>query len=211
MEPAIIFLGAGGLAHECWETLLLTHPELLASARCFADPAPDLPDWSHESFIEVAPLSQLKLLPSLSGFQVVIAIGNMKVRHDLATDVTRRGGQLMNVRHPSASVGRSCTLAEGSIVLPHSTLTANVHLGRCSVVNPGVSISHDSVVGSFCNIGPGARVCGRVNINDFVDLGAGAVVLPDRRVEKGARVGAGAVVTEDVKPGVVVKGVPARP
>jgi UDP-2-acetamido-3-amino-2,3-dideoxy-glucuronate N-acetyltransferase len=42
-------------------------------------------------------------------------------------------------------------------------------------------------------------------------LGSGAVILGGLRVGEGALVGAGAVVTQDVEPGTVVVGSPARP
>ena len=42
-------------------------------------------------------------------------------------------------------------------------------------------------------------------------IGAGAVVAPGVRVGRRAVVAAGAVVIDDVEPGVVVAGVPARP
>jgi len=49
-----------------------------------------------------------------------------------------------------------------------------------------------------------------VIVEDNVLVGANAVVLEGVRIGKGAVVAAGAIVTEDVAPGVVVAGSPAR-
>ena len=51
---------------------------------------------------------------------------------------------------------------------------------------------------------------GRPVICDGVELGAGVVVIGRVRIGEGARVGANAVVIQDVPPGAVVGGVPAR-
>ena len=47
-------------------------------------------------------------------------------------------------------------------------------------------------------------------VEDEVMIGANAVILEGIRIGKGAVVAAGAIVTEDVPPGVVVAGCPAR-
>jgi len=51
---------------------------------------------------------------------------------------------------------------------------------------------------------------GRPVIGNRVELGAGVVVIGRVRIGEGAKVGANAVVIEDVPPGAVVGGVPAR-
>jgi acetyltransferase-like isoleucine patch superfamily enzyme len=48
-------------------------------------------------------------------------------------------------------------------------------------------------------------------IGDRVFIGANATVLMGVTVGEGAVIGAGAVVTNDVAPGTIVAGVPARP
>jgi acetyltransferase-like isoleucine patch superfamily enzyme len=48
-------------------------------------------------------------------------------------------------------------------------------------------------------------------VKSGASIGSGAVVLCGLTIGEGARVGAGAVVVEDVAPGAVVVGVPARP
>lgn len=47
-------------------------------------------------------------------------------------------------------------------------------------------------------------------VEDYVSIGANATILPGVTIGRSARVGAGAVVTKDVKPGMLVVGVPAR-
>jgi len=67
-------------------------------------------------------------------------------------------------------------------------------------------------------VGAGAVLAGVIEpananpvvVEDNVLIGANAVVLEGVRIGKGAVVAAGAIVTEDVPPGAVVAGVPAR-
>jgi acetyltransferase-like isoleucine patch superfamily enzyme len=49
-----------------------------------------------------------------------------------------------------------------------------------------------------------------VCIEDGCDIGLGAILLPGVRVGEGAIVGAGSVVTDNIAPGAVVAGSPAR-
>jgi acetyltransferase-like isoleucine patch superfamily enzyme len=99
-------------------------------------------------------------------------------------------------------IGQQCFLHSAG------SLTIGAHVG----IGPGVRIltsSHRLDAGE----GPILHApleLGSVVVEDGADLGVGAILLPGVRVGRGAQVGAGAVVTEDVPPGAVVAGVPAR-
>jgi len=54
-------------------------------------------------------------------------------------------------------------------------------------------------------------VGGPVVIEDYVYIGPRAIILPNVHIGRGAVVAAGSLVSKDVDPGIVVKGVPARP
>jgi len=68
------------------------------------------------------------------------------------------------------------------------------------------SVTHDPRVSPFRD----KNVFLPVHIEDNVWIGAGAVILPGVRIGRGSIVAAGAVVREDVPPGALVAGVPAK-
>ena len=62
----------------------------------------------------------------------------------------------------------------------------------------------------YCVLAPGVHVSGTSHLEEGVDIGAGAVILPGRRVGRNSVIGAGAVVRNDIPPGSVAVGVPAK-
>jgi acetyltransferase-like isoleucine patch superfamily enzyme len=82
-----------------------------------------------------------------------------------------------------------------------------VTIGRDCIVAPrAMLLTHDaSLLPST-----GRYVVGRVTLGDRVFVGYAAIIMPGVTVGDDAIVGAGAVVTQDVPPGVVVAGSPAR-
>lgn len=86
------------------------------------------------------------------------------------------------------------------------------------MIDMGAILGGRAIVGKNCHIGAGTVLAGvvepasatPVTIEDDVLIGANAVVLEGVRVGAGSVVAAGAVVVQDVPPGVVVAGTPAR-
>jgi len=100
---------------------------------------------------------------------------------------------------------------------------AQLSIGDPVLVHPGVILPHGQVViDGFVEIHSGVRLRPYVTIGlkegDFtgptihedVAIGTGAKVLGPINVGRRARIGANAVVVDDVDPGAVVGGVPAR-
>ncbi|MGZ3405198.1 MAG: serine O-acetyltransferase [Polyangia bacterium] len=97
---------------------------------------------------------------------------------------------------PETEIGAGTELGYGGIGV---VIHPEARLGRDVLVSPGVIIGGRSGL-------PGAP-----NIGDRVKIGAGAKILGPIKIGAGAHVGANAVVIQDVAPGDVVVGIPARP
>jgi acetyltransferase-like isoleucine patch superfamily enzyme len=90
----------------------------------------------------------------------------------------------------------------------HSTLSVGEHV----LFGPGCFVTdHDHGLDASRRIDEQPCEVAPVSIGSDVWVGAHAVVLKGVRIGDGAVVAAGSVVREDVAPGAVVAGVPARP
>jgi acetyltransferase-like isoleucine patch superfamily enzyme len=67
------------------------------------------------------------------------------------------------------------------------------------------------VIGDNVFLGPATVTGGHVRIERHAFIGVGAVLGPGVRIGERAIVGAGAVVVNDIPPGVIAVGVPAKP
>lgn len=145
------------------------------------------------------------------GCAIGLGVGDNRARARLHERVREAGLPSPALVHPSAVVAGSASLADAVVVAATAVINPDARVERGAIVNTGAVIEHDCVIGAFAHVSPGAVLTGGVRIGAGAHVGAGAVVLVGRRVADGAQVGAGAVVTRDVEPGVIVKGVPARP
>jgi len=111
-----------------------------------------------------------------------------------------------------AQIGKDCIIMMGAVI------NIGAEVGQRTMIDMNAVIGAMTIIGRNCHIGAGAVIAGvleppskkPVIIENNVFVGANAVVLEGVNVGKGSVVAAGAVALEDVPPGVVVAGVPAK-
>ena len=119
---------------------------------------------------------------------------------------------------PGAIVREGARIGKGCIIMMGAVINVGAEVGEKTMVDMNAVIGARAMIGKACHIGAGAVIAGvleppskkPVIIEDNVFVGANAVVLEGVKLGKRSVVAAGAVVLEDVRPGLVVAGVPAN-
>jgi sugar O-acyltransferase (sialic acid O-acetyltransferase NeuD family) len=207
----LLLVGAGGLAREAAEAVRAANAVQ--------------PTWDLLGFLDDDPAKHGTLiggLPVIGPVEAVDEHPNAKVllcpgRPD--NYITRRlvaerlgldDERYATVVHPTATVGTTCVLGTGSVLLAHVDLTADVVVGRHVVVMPQVVLTHDVRVADFVTMASGVRLGGRCRVHQGAYLGSSACLREGITVGEWAMIGMGAVVTRDVPPARMWFGVPAR-
>ena len=119
---------------------------------------------------------------------------------------------------PGAFIREQVEIGDNAVIMMGAVINIGAVIGEGSMIDMGAVVGGRAEVGRNCHVGAGAVLAGVVEpasavpvvVEDDVLVGANAVVIEGVRIGKGAVVAAGAVVTEDVPPGMVVAGCPAR-
>jgi sugar O-acyltransferase (sialic acid O-acetyltransferase NeuD family) len=145
-----------------------------------------------------------------SGTHFHVCIGDARTRERQHLRLAALGARPLTIRHPSAIVARSATIAQGCFLAAGAIVSADAQLGQSTIINHAAVADHQAVVGSFCHIAPGATLAGNTSVGDLSLIGAGARVLPGIRVGNACVLGAGAVLTADMPDESRYSGIPAR-
>ncbi len=119
---------------------------------------------------------------------------------------------------------RAEVTAGDRVVIHHKcTLEGRLRIGSGVKIMAHVYIPSTTEIGNMVFIGPGtiflndrhpmrrAAPVEGATIEDHATIGGGVTICPGVRIGRGAFVAAGALVNKDVPPGMLARGVPARP
>lgn len=189
----------------------------------------------HEGELAAEPGEELKVFPTGAGTTILVgewdAVRGVlereaaKVRyHHVENDRRHSAVPLLDLRdvparvEPGAVIREGAVIAERAIVMMGAVVNIGAVIGEGTMVDMNAVVGARALVGKNCHIGAGAVLAGvleppsaaPVVIEDGVLVGANAVVLEGCRVGEGSVVAAGAIVVDDIPPGVVAVGHPAR-
>lgn len=166
------------------------------------------------------PIERLHGLPVLGGLEwlaananrveVIVGVGSPEARFHIARRAQSAGARFVSAVHPTATLTRWVTLAEGVVVMAGARMTSNIRVGGHSHINQNCTIGHDTVIQDFVSLHPGVNVSGDVHIRDGVLVGAGAVIVEKLTVGSWSRIGAGSIVLGSLGDNVTAVGCPAR-
>lgn len=141
-----------------------------------------------------------------------ITIGHIKsnsIRKQVFDHIKLKKGNLPTIISPRAYVSKYASIGEGSTILHHALISANVRIGLNSIINSRVVIEHDTIVGNHCHIAPGSVINGECVIEDDCFVGSQAIVTQCVRIQAASLIAAGAVVNKSVSSRSLMAGNPA--
>ena len=144
------------------------------------------------------------------GLEVIVAVGNPRVRRAIIQRLRERGAAFAGLVHPTAHVGPRVTIGVGTVVPAGCVITCDVSIGMHCVVGPRGVISHDCQLDDFVTIAPGVTLPGNTHMQNGSEVAIGATMRQQLTIGRGAILGMGAVLTRDLPDGRLWYGAPAR-
>ena len=203
----LIIVGAGGFGRETLEIAQTSYAEMFDSY-AFVDDGASLPQ-----YIEGVPLLGCRdVLPALDPEQnqVVVAIGNTRIRYELAAFVRQCGLDSATLIDKHAIVRDSAQIGAGTVIAPAAVVSSHARIGDYVIINAGAMIGHDVVMESFSEANPHATLLGNVQIGEGALVGSNATLFPGIKVGAWSKIAMGSVVYRNVDLNVMVSGNPAR-
>lgn len=203
----LVIIGAGGLAREVYD---------LAKV-CYANDD----KFKIKGFLSIEPthieeLGYPKILASSKDYKIeegdvfFCAIGEVSTRKKAVQNILKKGGEFINLIHPTAMISPSVKLGIGVGIKSYCVISSDVSIGDFSYLQSSVIMGHDVKIGDFCQINSFAFFAGYSEIQNGVTINAGAKLIQNVKVEEDAVVGMGSVVLTKVRKGTTVFGIPAK-
>ncbi len=141
---------------------------------------------------------------------LIVAIGNAKVRERIQQMLENNGKHVPVFVHPSAIIGGNVRIGAGSVVAAGAVINPSTVIGRGCIINTCSSVDHDCRIDDYVHISVGAHLAGTVTVGERTWIGIGAVVNNNLKITGDCMIGAGAVIIENISETGTYVGVPAR-
>lgn len=164
----------------------------------------------YENIIFLDDVKGVKFSENLPKFEIIIAVGDNKIRANLAEKVLNFGFNVVSLIHPNAVISKSAVIKKGVVIMAGAVINADAIVETGAIINTGAIIEHDCVVGEFSHLSPNAALAGGVKVGEFCHLGISSCVIQNLKIGANSIIAAGAVVIKNIPPNCVAVGVPAK-
>lgn len=151
-----------------------------------------------------------KDVPKHRNADFFVAIGNMKVRRKIQSELAEKGMNIVSLIHPSAVIAPNVKIGEGTVIMAGAVVNPYAEIGDGCIINTCASVDHDCKIGDYVHVSVGAHVAGTVTIGNNTWIGVGATISNNVDVCADCMIGAGAVVVRDILSAGTYVGVPAK-
>ena len=140
----------------------------------------------------------------------ICALGDVHYKKHYAEIIINKGGQFINVIHPSAHLGTNVELGVGCIIAGNVWIDSDTKIGDFVTIQVGALIGHDCLINSWSIIDSLCVLGGFVHVGEFVTIYPHSSIIPHRKIQNGATINIASTVIRDVKENTTVMGNPAR-
>jgi sugar O-acyltransferase (sialic acid O-acetyltransferase NeuD family) len=216
MSPAspqpLLFLGAGGHARDLLD--LVQDINAVAGPRYqirgFLDDDPRLAGTRRADVPVLGPLAAVAAHPDAVFVSCLGSPSSYRRKESILQPLGLSRERYATLIHPTAFVSRYATIGQGCLLFPGVTVHGGAVLGDHLLLLSQVVVNHDCLVGDHTTLAASVNLAGGVRVGRRCYLGASCCLRGGLVVGDEALVGMGSVVLEDVLPGTVVAGNPAR-
>ena len=141
----------------------------------------------------------------------LITVGQIKsanIRIRLYQYLKELKAELPVIISPLAYVSKHAQVQEGTIIMHHAIINAEVNIGVNNIINSKALIEHEVEIGNHCHISTKATVNGQVKIGNEAFIGSGATLSNNINLSDKVIVPAGETVFKNItKPGIHIRSV----
>lgn len=141
---------------------------------------------------------------------IVVAIGNNKIREKLQCELERKSFSIAVLIHPQAIIGKNVEINKGSVVMAGVAINSSSIIGKGCIINTGATVDHDNFIDDYVHISPGAKLAGTVSVGKKSWIGIGATVINNINIVQNTIIGAGSVVLHSINESGTYVGNPLR-
>ena len=205
----LLIIGARGFGREVYRTVVHTETYLSGEmdVKGFLDDKKDALDGLDGEWPPI--LEAVETYEIKEGDVFICALGDPHWRKHYAEIIESKGGEFINIIHPTALVSPIARIGKGCIIASYTSISPNVKIGNHVMIQSFDDLGHDVEVGDYASIESYVFLGGYAKVGELSTMHTKSSIIPKKSVGKECVVGFGSVVMRNFKDGVHVFGNPA--
>lgn len=205
----LVIIGARGFGREVYRTFVNTAPYISKEidVKGFLDDKADALDGLDGDWPQIIGTVESYEIQQDDVF--FCALGDAHWRKHYAEMISDKGGEFINIIHPTAKVSPVAKIGIGCIICAYTLISPNVTIGNHVMIQSFDDFGHDAVVGDYASIESYVFLGGYAKVGELSTMHTKSSIIPHKSIGKNCVVGFGSVVMRNFKDGVHVFGNPA--